>query len=305
MCVATSQAARAAAMSRARSWVSQVKPSPIARQVTRSGKRASTVRSPVPQAPLTNCTIPTRMPWPRQRKTMPKAAVDLPLPAPVWTISRPRSSVLVASTLRRAAWRRSIFSRCSRLTSSSLRPGSLICGPQQPGADAVALGAPQPALDRLAEPRPGLGQRRRVAGSHEIAHRRVADIRIVERIEMRIIDGARGRGEGEQVIDRGGDLGGALVAVPHHPGDPARVGGAAAHDPADFLAQSPNARPVGLRVVVGVARRRAPREMPHRQRQPTLELVVIIAVQEVVLAIVLVVQYGLGVGEPGFEQAAL
>ncbi len=51
-------------MSRARSCVSQVKPSPMARQVTRSGKRASTARSPVSQAPLTNCTMPTRMPWP-------------------------------------------------------------------------------------------------------------------------------------------------------------------------------------------------------------------------------------------------
>ena len=76
-------------MSRARSCVSQVKPSPIALMVTRSGNFSSTVRSPVAHAPLTNWTTPTRMPWPMQRKIMPKAAVDLPLPLPVWTISRP------------------------------------------------------------------------------------------------------------------------------------------------------------------------------------------------------------------------
>ena len=47
MSLAASQAARAAAMSRARSCVSQVKPSPMARQVTRSRKPLEHLRSPV------------------------------------------------------------------------------------------------------------------------------------------------------------------------------------------------------------------------------------------------------------------
>src|ERR1700730_10579251 len=114
------------------------------------------------------------MPWPIARSTMPKAAVDLPLPAPVWTIRRPRSSVLVASTRRRAAWRRSIFSRCSRLISSSPDAGSLIA--HQLRADAVARGAPQPALDRLAKAAPCLGERSRVVRGHEIFDRIVAEI---------------------------------------------------------------------------------------------------------------------------------
>ena len=122
---------------------------------------------------------------------------------------------------------------------------------------------------------------------------------------MRVVDGARGGGEGEQIVDRRGDLGGALVAVPHDPGDPARVGGAAAHDPADFLAQGADARPVGLRMVVVVDRRGAPGQVPDRDRQAALELVVIVAVEQVVLAVVLVVQYRVGGGEAGFEQAAL
>ena len=49
------------------------------------------VRSPVVQAPLMNCTTPTRRPRPSMRSARPKAAVDLPLPGPVWTISRPFS----------------------------------------------------------------------------------------------------------------------------------------------------------------------------------------------------------------------
>ena len=44
-----------------------------------------------------NCTTPTRQPWPSVRSTSPKAAVDLPLPGPVLTISRPFS---------RSSWRR-------------------------------------------------------------------------------------------------------------------------------------------------------------------------------------------------------
>src|SRR5579862_1651386 len=274
MASANSQAARAAAMSRARSLVSQVKPSPIARQVTRSGKPAKTVRSPVPQAPLTNCTMPTRMPWPIQRSTMPKAAVVFPLPAPVWTMRRPFSSVLVRRTLRRAAWRRSIFSLCSRLISSSERVGSLIA--HQFRAHAVALGAPEAALDRLLEAAPCLPERRRVVRVHEAPYRIVAEISLVERLEMRIVDRVGGGGEGEQIIDGRGDLGGALVAVPHHAPDPARVGGAAAHDPSQFLAQRANARPVGLRMIDVVARRVAPGEVAHGEREAALELVVIV-----------------------------
>ena len=78
--------------------------------VTCSGNFSSTTRSPVCHAPLTNCTTPTRKPWPSARNTMPKAAVDLPLPLPVWTISRPFSMVLVAMILSRAAFFLRIFS---------------------------------------------------------------------------------------------------------------------------------------------------------------------------------------------------
>src|SRR5436305_13653533 len=102
---------------------------------------------------------------------------------------------------------------------------------------------------------------------------------------MRVVDEAGGGREGEQVIDRGGDLGGALVAVPHYAGDPARVGGAAAHDPADLLAQAADAGAIRLRMVVVVDRRGAARQMPRRERETALELVIIVAVEEGVLAL--------------------
>ena len=90
-------------MSRARSWVSQVKPSPMTLTSTSSGKRSRNSRSPVSRRPLTNCTTPSLRPCPRQRIARPQAAVLLPLPVPVWTISRPFSSVFdgVEPVLRR------------------------------------------------------------------------------------------------------------------------------------------------------------------------------------------------------------
>ena len=63
--LARSQAARAAAMSRARSCVSQVNPSPMTWSETRSGKRAKSRASPVSRdADLMNWTTPTGRPWP-------------------------------------------------------------------------------------------------------------------------------------------------------------------------------------------------------------------------------------------------
>jgi hypothetical protein len=62
------------------------------------------------------------MPLPSARKTRPKAAVDLPLPLPVWTISRPFSTVLVARILSRAAFFFFIFSAWRASSSASLMP---------------------------------------------------------------------------------------------------------------------------------------------------------------------------------------
>src|SRR5438874_592803 len=155
---------------------------------------------------------------------MPKAAVDLPLPAPVCTIRSPRSSVLVASTFFRAAWRRCIFSRCCRLISSSEKTGSLMWPPHQLGPHGVSARPPQTALDCFAEAVSGFGERPRVTLCHEFLHRRIAEIGLVQRVEMRVVNGARSGREGKEIIHRGGDLSGAFVAVPHHASDPARVG---------------------------------------------------------------------------------
>ena len=88
---------------------------------TCSGNFSSTPRSPVCHLPFTYCTTPTFMPLPTARTTSPNAAVDFPLPLPVWTIRRPFSIVLVARILSRTALRLRAFSFALRLTSSSER----------------------------------------------------------------------------------------------------------------------------------------------------------------------------------------
>src|SRR5215510_5241952 len=75
----------------------------------RSPKDLSARSSAVSIAPLMNGTTATFIPWPRHRKAIPSAAVVFPLPAPVWTISKPFSSC--AASIRRST---EAFNRCIR-----------------------------------------------------------------------------------------------------------------------------------------------------------------------------------------------
>src|SRR5690606_3693987 len=103
------QALCAAAISRSRSCVSQVNPSPIVCQMTRSPNAANASFSPVCQPPLMNCTTPTRLPWPSILNASPNAAVVFPLPGPVLTIRSPFSIVLPATSASCTALRLAIL----------------------------------------------------------------------------------------------------------------------------------------------------------------------------------------------------
>jgi hypothetical protein len=72
----------------------------------------------VSHVPLMNCTTAQGIPWAMQRMIIPKPDDDLPLPAPVWTMIRPFSSVFVFIISSRAALIRFIFSLWRRVTSS-------------------------------------------------------------------------------------------------------------------------------------------------------------------------------------------
>src|SRR6266851_8371789 len=107
---------------------------------------------------------------------------------------------------------------------------------------------------------------------------------------------------GEEIIDRGGDLASALVAVPHHPGQPFRVRCAGAHDAADLVCEAADSRRLRARMIAVPDRRLAAGEVADGDRKAALELVVIVAVENVVLAIVLVVHDCLGCGEAVAEE---
>src|SRR3954447_25167616 len=96
---------------------------------------------------------------------------------------------------------------------------------------------------------------------------------------------ARGGGEGEQVIHRGGQFERALVAVAHHSGDPLGIDHAGADHAGDLLVQGADLWIFRTGVVVVVDHRRLPRQSPHRDRQTAFELIVIVAVEKIVLAI--------------------
>src|SRR5262245_65893979 len=107
---------------------------------------------------------------------------------------------------------------------------------------------------------------------------------------MMILNHARGGGEGEQIVDRGRNLERSLVAMAHHAAQPLRIGRTAAHDPADLLLQRTDPGMVWAGMVVVEDLRLATRKVPDGGGKAALELVIVVAVEQVVLAIVLVVQ---------------
>ena len=122
---------------------------------------------------------------------------------------------------------------------------------------------------------------------------------------MVAFDRVGGGGEGEEVVDCGGDLEGALVAVAHDAGQPFGVDDARPHDAADFLIQGADHRALNARVVVVVDGGGFALQVFHRRRDAALELVVVVGIQQVVLAVVLVLDHRLGLGQAGLEQPAL
>src|SRR6185312_9824839 len=158
------------------------------------------------------------------------------------------------------------------------------------------------ALERLSKPRLDLLQGGWVVRLKEISHLGIAEIGVIERVEMMVLHRLGRRGEGEEIIDRRRDLEAALIAVPHHAVEPFGIGGAAMNDPADLLAEAADARRLGPRMIVVIDRRRHTREMADRDCEPALELIVIVAVEQIVLAIVLILDDGFDGFEPRTEK---
>ena len=164
-------------------------------------------------------------------------------------------------------------------TASLARPPTCRARPPRAGVSAIDVSAH--GFDALEElPHVGIGH---VGGGHLLVHP--------------VVDDVGGGVVAEQVVDGGGHLERALVAVALHRLDPARVDHPGAHDPGGLLGQRPHDRPGG---VGGVAEPRlgvAPGERADGGDHAAVLLQVVVAVEDVVLAVVLVLDGDVDGGE--------
>ena len=159
---------------------------------------------------------------------------------------------------------------------------------------------PQLAVYGFLETRGHFRQRIGVAAADEFANRVVGEIGIVKLIEVMILNDTRGGRESEQIVHRRRHLKSALVAVPHDRLDPLRIGGAGPHDTPDLIVEGSHPRALRPAVVVVVDDRLISAQASHGGGQPPLELVIVVAIEEIVFAIVLVVDDGIDRPRGGF-----
>ena len=139
---------------------------------------------------------------------------------------------------------------------------------------------------------------------HEVAHALVEDEGLVDGLEMVVAHGPGRRGEGKHVINRRGDLESPLVAMAHDAFDPFRIDHAGPHDAADLFLEAPDDRFFRSGMVVVVDFRASTRHVLDRRRHAAFELVVVVAVEQVVLAIVLILHHRLDRTQPLLEQTS-
>ena len=150
---------------------------------------------------------------------------------------------------------------------------------------------PQAAPHRLEQALGHAAQRLRVVLLQEVARRVVMQVGVGDQRVLVVADHA-GRGvEAEQVVDGGGHLGRALVAVTAHARDPLRVHGARADHARHLFAQGADARRPGVAEIAVVQRGGRAGQRLHGGGHAALELRVVVGVEQVVLAVVLVVQH--------------
>ncbi len=152
---------------------------------------------------------------------------------------------------------------------------------------------PETPVDRFLEPVRHFDERGGIGRRDEGPDRLVIQEGAEQLIEVMRTHGIRRRCESEQVVECRRHLESALVSVAHHTGDPARIGGPATHHPRHLVREAADDDMLGPGTVGVIDRRRLARQRLDGSRRPPHELVVIIAVENVVLAVVLRLDDGL------------
>ena len=130
----------------------------------------------------------------------------------------------------------------------------------------------------------------------EVAGGFVAQIGVIGQIEMMAFGSTRAGGEGEQIIHRGRDFEGTLIAVAFHTCDPFGVDRARAHDAGDFFLQRADDGPFRAGMVVVVDFGKLAGSVFGSRCHSAFKLVVIIRIEQIMLAVILVVQNRLDAG---------
>ena len=118
---------------------------------------------------------------------------------------------------------------------------------------------------------------------------------------MMIGHGACGGGEGEQVIDGRAHLKCALIAVAHDACDPLWIDDAGAHNAANLVFQFSHFWGFRAAVIIVIDRHGLARQGAGGDRHATFELIVIVRIQQVMLAVVLVVQDRLNLAQSALQ----
>ena len=143
---------------------------------------------------------------------------------------------------------------------------------------------PHAAVGGLEQPLGDRARRPRVGARHELGDVVVEQVALRDLLVHPVLGHAGRRVVAEQVVDGGGELGGALVAVADHRRDPARVGDARAEDAPRLLGQAARDHARGVGAVAQVGGRLAPGERAHGRDHAAVVLVVVVGVEDVVLA---------------------
>ena len=211
-----------------------------------------------------------------------------PAAAPAWRRRGPTTAVngkprpgLARSTARRRSSRpRPPAAR--RGASAGRRRWRPTCPARRPRAAARTIPAQRPGVGAL----------------EELAHRRVDDVRPGDPLVHPVLDDVGGGVVAEQVVDRGRDLERALVAVAAHGVDPLGVDDPGAHDPGRLLGQVRTCGRAGSARVAEPGPGAGRRQRVDGGDHAAVVLEVVVAVEDVVLAVVLVLHRHLDGGEP-------
>ena len=137
--------------------------------------------------------------------------------------------------------------------------------------------------------------------AHKFNDRLVAEPAAVQQLELLRAHRPSRRAKGKNIVERRRHLHHPLIAVAHDTGEPFGIGSPAANHPRDLGLQPTNLGRFRPRMVIVVEGGQMTAGSLHRRSQATLELVIVVAVEQIMLAIILIMNNGLNPSQQPVE----